>query len=388
MTKMSIRSIREKNAIIDRIIDVFREKDGFLILGHKSPDEDCIASMVAVSLLLSKFTREVSICLSGSVHPHFHYLLNICRYNTISVLGSCGELERSYGAVVVCDTPKPSMIESFDHVKPLMERPGTLIIEIDHHIGGDSEYIGNEGYRLVTEASSTSELVGHLAFKLSAKRDLLERFQIEDLLSRNLVLAILTGIIGDTNMGQFLGSRRERKYYNYFSTVLNRILIAKTVKATNFANIEDIFTELQKHSSKEEKCFDFVMSRKRFTASVGFVLLTDDEMDALRKNYDSDTFISVTRAAANSLAEESGKLGLVVYTEGRGEKALVQFRLRRSHLYRGFDLREVLSRFAIADGGGHEGAIGFRMPGGDIVNIEDFVARLLSGIETVIGMVG
>jgi nanoRNase/pAp phosphatase (c-di-AMP/oligoRNAs hydrolase) len=388
MIKMSIRSNREKNTIIDRIIDAFREKDGFLILGHKSPDEDCIASMVAVSLLLSKFTREVSICLSGSVNPHFHYLLNICRYNAISVLGSCGALERSYGAVVVCDTPKPSMIEQLGHVRPLMESPGTLIIEIDHHIGGDSEYIGNEGYRLVTEASSTSELVGHLAFKLSAKRDLLERFQIEDLLSRNLVLAILTGIIGDTNMGQFLGSRRERKYYKYFSSVLNRILIAKTVKETNFSNIEDIFIELQKHSSKEEKCFDFVMSRKRFSASIGFVLLSDDEMNALGQICDNDTFISVTRAAANTLAEESGKLGLVVYTEGKGDKALVQFRLRRSHLYRGLDLREVLSRFAIADGGGHEGAIGFRMPGRDLVDIEDYVARLLSGIETEIGMAG
>ena len=82
------------------------------------------------------------------------------------------------------DTPKPSMIDSDVAVERLMASAGVLIIEIDHHIGGDSEYIGSEGYRLVTEATSSSELVGQIALKIGKRPELLERYNIQNLISR------------------------------------------------------------------------------------------------------------------------------------------------------------------------------------------------------------
>jgi nanoRNase/pAp phosphatase (c-di-AMP/oligoRNAs hydrolase) len=164
MTKTAIRTIHEKNRVIGDIIDAFVQRDNFLVIGHHNPDEDCIASMVAVSLILSKFYKDTAIFLNSAIHEHFGYLLRICRYNSITLLGSIREIPKFVDTVIVCDTPKRSMIESVDALDPVLKRFGVTVVEIDHHLGGDSEYIGQEGYRLVTEASSTSELVGHIAF--------------------------------------------------------------------------------------------------------------------------------------------------------------------------------------------------------------------------------
>ena len=80
--------------------------------------------------------------------------------------------------VILCDTPKPSMIDASPPVRELLKSPQVLRIEIDHHLAADSAYFGDEGYRLVTEASSASELIGHILLKLQERKDLLERHQV------------------------------------------------------------------------------------------------------------------------------------------------------------------------------------------------------------------
>jgi nanoRNase/pAp phosphatase (c-di-AMP/oligoRNAs hydrolase) len=123
------------------------------------------------------------------------------------------------------------------------------------------------------------------------------------------------------------------------------------------------------------------MKKKMFSRSIGYVLLGQGEVEKLRETCLDDVFVSVTRAAANSLAEESGKLGLVAYCDGDKETGLVQFRLRRSRSYHDFDLRAVLSLFSITNGGGHEGAIGFRVARNSLRDLESYVAALVDGIE-------
>jgi len=55
MNKQAIETIHEKNMIVDNIIRAFQEKNFFLFLGHRNPDEDCIGSMVAFALIVGKF---------------------------------------------------------------------------------------------------------------------------------------------------------------------------------------------------------------------------------------------------------------------------------------------------------------------------------------------
>jgi diguanylate cyclase (GGDEF)-like protein len=382
--KAAIRSIREKNRIIERIISSFTDRRRFLILGHQSPDDDCISSMISTALILRMFYRDTILYLGSNVHDRFKYLLDICRYNSIPLLGPSEAPPSDLDTVILCDTPKPSMIEASPAVREALASPRVLRIEIDHHLAADSGYFGDEGYRFVTEASSASELIGHILLKLEGHKELLERLEVTDLFPRNLVLAILTGIIGDSNMGQYLKSRREKKYYQIFSGMFNDMLSRRTTKKTNFFTMDQVFTELQKLSTHEEGCYSYMMERKKTAGSVSVVTLTAEEMAHLYAECDDDTIISTARVVADKLAEDSGKLGLIAYYDNPERSDLVQFRLRRAGSWKKYDLRGFLTLFSIANGGGHEGAIGFRIPRGEIGDFPAYVEKLVNGIEAAI----
>jgi diguanylate cyclase (GGDEF)-like protein len=384
MVKSAIRSIREKNQIIARIIDAITRRRHFLILGHQSPDDDCIASMISFALILHMFYKDAALHIGSQVHERFKYLLDICRYNSIPILGPDAPIPADIDTVVLCDTPKPSMMEAGPAVRELLKRPDVLRVEIDHHLGSDSGYFGDDGYRFVTEASSASELIGHILLKLEVRGDLLERHQVSELFPRNLVLAILTGIIGDSNMGQYLKSRREKKYYQIFSGMFNEMLSRRTTKKTNFFTMDQVFTELQKLSAVEEGCFNYMMERKKLLGAIAMVALSADEMEPLYASCDDDTIVSAARVIADRLAEESGKLGLMCYYDNPDRSDLVQFRLRRAGGWKKYDLRTFLTIFSIANGGGHEGAIGFRVPRGEIPDFSAYVSRLVEGIAKAI----
>ena len=87
MQKKPIPSIRGKNRVIENIIDDLQNFSSFLILGHHGPDEDCLSSMTAFALLVAKFGGTARLFLGTPVHEHFSFLINICRYNSIEILG-------------------------------------------------------------------------------------------------------------------------------------------------------------------------------------------------------------------------------------------------------------------------------------------------------------
>jgi diguanylate cyclase (GGDEF)-like protein len=382
--KAPIRGLKHKNRIIANIIQAMVDKKRFLVLGHQSPDDDCISSMISFALILHMFYKEAYLYFGGQLHERFHYLLEICRYNSIPILKPGDPSPGSVDAVVLCDTPKPEMVDASPPLRAMIADPGVIRIEIDHHIGGDSGYFGDEGYRLVTEASSASELVGHILLKLQGRQDLLDKHQVTELFPRNLVLAILTGIIGDSNMGQYLKSHREKRYYRVFSTMFNDLLSRRTTKKSNFFTADQLFGELQRLSNNEEGCFSYMMGKKRRSPSVAYVALDPAASAALFANSDEDTVVSTARVVADKLAEESGKLGFVAYSDNPERSELYQFRLRRSGAWKEYDLRNFLTVFSIQNGGGHEGAIGFRVPRAEIPDFEGYVQNIVKGIEAEI----
>jgi len=381
MSKETIKTIKKKNLIINRIIRVITTKNHFLLFGHKNPDGDCIASMVSFALLLVKFDKFPVIYLDGFVPKNLNYLLSICKYNSIKIINSKSKHKNNTEAVISCDTPKRSMLDVNKRISSLLANDDIVKIEIDHHIGGDSDYIGDRPYCLVTAASSTCELIGFLSLKLRNKKDLLKKYLISDPFSRNLVLSILTGIVGDTQKGQYIKSRREQKYYDIFSRMYNSILMTMTVRETNFTNIDQVFKELQHLSEKEEKCYNYINDRQKISESFGYVILNKDDMKLLNREFDEETIITVTKAIANQLAEKSGRIGLICYYDKHPGGDLIQFRMRRSHFFKNFDLRKVLTLFDISNGGGHEGAIGFRFPRREIPDADSYVEKLISGLE-------
>jgi nanoRNase/pAp phosphatase (c-di-AMP/oligoRNAs hydrolase) len=382
LQKHSLGTIAAKNRVINNIIDAFMSRNHFLILGHETPDEDCIASMVAVGLVLSKLNKTVQICTAEELPDHYHYLLQICRYNSIGVnQGDCEGSIDTVDTIIICDTPKPAMLEANSQVQKLLSRKDILKTEIDHHLETDSKFSGNDGYCLVTQASSTCELVGLLACKLSQRPEIREDEIVQDIFSRNMVLSILTGIIGDTQLGKALKSHKERRFYEMFSAMFGRMLTEKTTKKTNFFNMEQIFGELRRLSSKEERFHDYLTERSKSVPGVSFAVLSENESENMHKEYDHDTIIAVARGVADELAEQSGFVSVVGYYDQADSSPLVQFRARRSFDFQDYDLRKVLQRLEIENGGGHEGAIGFRLDRSEIPDFGAYVDKVITTIQ-------
>ena len=366
--KRPITTIKGKNRIIANIIAALDERDSFLIIGHKDPDEDCVASMVAFALLAVKLNKKAGVAFGGPVQDNFQYLLNICRYNAVEIIHE--EPLPSCGALVLVDTPKPSMIDRAERYAAMREDPAILKIELDHHLEADSRYFGDPDYRLVYEASSTCEIISFLAIKLGKNEEMTAKYQITELMSRNLVLAILTGMIGDSRMGRYLKTHRERWFYARFSALFERMLQCQTRSGSgNFSNKEQVFTALVALSYDEEACFRFIISHAEQVGHVKFAVLDGDRSRDLFQTYGNDTTVAVSRAVVDRLAEESGYLGFVGYYDDPAHSSFVQFRLRRSQALTTLDLRDAIARMGITNGGGHPGAVGFRLERDAVANI-------------------
>jgi nanoRNase/pAp phosphatase (c-di-AMP/oligoRNAs hydrolase) len=383
MNKQDISTVAEKNRIVGRISAAITERDSFLLLGHKDPDTDCIASLVAFGLLLCKFRKDVTIYLAAPVMAQFSYLLAICKYNGISVVYGTLRESDPFSTIVVLDTPKPEMIAMNSRIAGLFEDKEILKLEIDHHLAGDAVYAGDPGYCLVTGASSTCELIGYLLLKMSRHP---ERFGNVDLFSRNLALAVLTGIVGDSQMGKYLKTRKERFYYKTFSEIFDRLLVEKTVKnSKNLSSMEAIFDVIKNFSVQERKCFENIMALKNKEKSIYYVCMDEEKSAEFFKRYGEELLVNVSKAAADTLAEDCGKLGLVVYYDDPGVSGFIQFRLRRSAVFIKTDLREVLTGLKIENGGGHPGAVGFRLTKDEVKDITRYTPELVSRIEELVG---
>ncbi|MCL2294209.1 MAG: diguanylate cyclase [Spirochaetes bacterium] len=382
--KRKIPTIAERNRVIDNVIKVIREESNFLLLGHKEPDEDCIASMVAFSILLRKFYKRVSLLLYKEYHHKFPYLIEICKYNRVSILESEKDIVNTFGVTAVLDTPKPAMLEGGTKITDIIADNNIIKIEIDHHLGADSGYIGDSGNCFADEASSTCELIGYLAFKLN-KKNFIRGYDVSDLFSRNFVLALITGMISDSKMGKYLKSARQKKFYNYFSKRYNEMLLRMTnINSNNFSSMDEIFDELKKLSDEEINCYHYFYDRKKSSKHIAYIIIDKNDAYSLYKEFKKQLIPSIARRMADDLSEESGYLSIIAYYDHSDDSDLIQLRMRRSHTFSKIDLREVLKKLKIEDGGGHPGAVGFRVKQEAVPDLKKFAEEIISKVENIL----
>jgi nanoRNase/pAp phosphatase (c-di-AMP/oligoRNAs hydrolase) len=388
LKKTELVSLAEKNRIAQNICGEIRRLDTFILLGHNDPDMDCVASLITAALLLRKAKKEAVIYLPGPAAEHFNYLFAVCKSQGVMVLYGGSDLpafllraERLSGlGLIVLDTPKPAMISLNDAIGKLLADPGVRKIEVDHHLEGDALYAGDEGCRLVSQSSSTCELLCYLGYKLAR----LEGWKTDtDILSRNIYLAVLTGIIGDSNMGRYLKTKRERWYYEAVSDRFHELLGGLVPKSVRVST-EDMFDIIYTFSVQDKRCFDAIMEFSREAKSVYYIALSREDSQGLIDRFGADRMVTVSKVAADTLAERSGRLGLVVYHDDDRESGYVQFRLRRSSIYHGIDLRTVLTALRIDNGGGHPGAVGFRIPKAEMKDFDGRIQEMLEGIEKLL----
>jgi len=311
MSKRVIPKTRDKNQIIANIVEALVRRKGFLLLGHRNPDDDCIASLVAFALLARKFAKPVSIYLGARIHEHFQYLLEIAGTTASRCCtpptschprGYPGAVRHAQARMIAANE------ESWGSFTP-----APAAHRDRHHLGADSEYFGDPA--TPGDRGQLGQRAGgpHPAV-LRRRPALLAQFNIQDLVSRNIVLAVVTGIIGDSRMGVLLKTDREKRAYRTFSTLFNNLLARTTVGESNFS-------DMNRCSRKSRRC-----PRARRTAwtsscsasacrPVSAALPGDRDSARLARAFDADTVIAAARSVADRLAEESGWLGLVCYCD-------------------------------------------------------------------------
>jgi nanoRNase/pAp phosphatase (c-di-AMP/oligoRNAs hydrolase) len=387
-SKTEMVNIARKNQVTHCIIDELLGRDSFLLLGHKDPDADCIASMVAFALLLSRIQKEVTVFLPDPVIEQLDYLLAICKFNDITVIQDYdAKLERDFSVLIILDTPKPSMLMVNERISGLLADPSVRKIELDHHLGADSRYAGDEDYCLVSQASSTCELFGYLCLKFAARQNPQDSDpeKVSNFFSRNIALAILTGIVGDSQMGRYLKTSRERWYYHIFSAVFDSLLKQKTnLGSRNMASMKDIYEVIQNLSKEERECFEEMEKFQQKSPSIYAICVEKEPSEELFHHYGNEVIVNVSKSAADKLSEESGKLGLVAYYDDPVLSDVVQFRLRRSARFTGVDLRAVLAELAITNGGGHPGAVGFRVKKAEVSSLRICAGELMAQVERIL----
>ena len=358
-------TIGARNRVMQNIYTLVKKHRSFLILGHETPDEDCFASTVAGALLLRKFNKHVSIFLECLPPENLKFLSSICKYNKINVYYGTMPPIRFVEVLCILDTPKPEMIAANGCIYNFLHDPTIPKVELDHHFGSDATYIGDPNYCLVLHASSTCEILCRICYKLANHPEIQQRYSIEELYSRNLVLTLLTGMLGDAKMGNYISNSHDKEVFDYFSKHLNLMLRISTHSEGHTKKIESmerLLDVMETTDAETEKAYNDILDRAVYTGQVGSVVLSEDESNAFFKNIEYAQFIGMIKVATNTIAEKAGGVGISAYFDSPDKSNKIQCRIRVSEAMRGINLHPILSHFKITDGGGHPGAIAFRLP--------------------------
>lgn len=372
-------SITEKNKSIWRIINVIMSNRSFLLFGHTFPDEDCVASLTAFSLLLRKFKKKVCIYLESAVQDSLQYLADVISYNGIEFYtDALGQIEKP-DVIFVLDTPKPEMIAADDYGMELLNDESILKVEIDHHFDADAHTVSRAEFSLLLRASSTCEIIALICQKLNQRSEVLQRYGISELYSRNIVLAMLTGMVGDAKTGMYLSAERDKAIFNYFLNKFNNILIEKKhKKSSNIENSSEILNIINSLSTTEHKILNKLLEYSKYEKNIGFVFLDKKSSAELFSVNDHSQLVSVIKTVTNALAENAGLVGISAFYDPDYVSDKVQYRVRASDAGNYLNLLTILLDLKIENGGGHPGAIAFRF------NKKDFSDKKFADMNKMI----
>ena len=135
--------------IDEEILDVLRNRDEFVIVGHVSPDGDCISSQMAMKALLLKMGKRVHLANAG---PFDRSEITHLRADFLPHIDE--ELHKRNPVVIVVDC---STLDRIGHLSN--EIDGLLTVIFDHHSSG--EPFGTHRY-IVPRSVSTTMIIMHL----------------------------------------------------------------------------------------------------------------------------------------------------------------------------------------------------------------------------------
>lgn len=366
-------------------VELIRQAKNILLLTHKNPDGDSLGSILALSMALKKLGKNpVAISLDPtpqflSFLPHQNALQTDLEYSNdlilhldvskvqiknigykqlpaeqkvaIVVSPKAGkfnkediifpELKPNYDLVVILDTPDLARLGPVaDQFSDLFYE--TPVINIDHHPGND--YFGKVNWIDLT-ATSTAEVLVALLESLG---------QGSNLLDADIATCLLTGITTDT--GSFQNANTTPKAFTVAAQLVaaggRQQEIVRHIYKTKPLSTLKLWGQALSHIV-ENKEFNFIYSTLTaadFEAAGAAEPESSGVIDDLLKSADGSRFVML-------LSEKRGGLHVSLRT-----------------LEKGIDLTQIASLF---NGGGHDMAAAFEVPGGSVnKDLDSILAKL------------
>lgn len=382
-------NIAAKNRTIWRIIDLITSNESFLLFGHTFPDEDCIASLTAFGLLLRKFNKKVYICVESKIKRPIEFLGELITYNGIELYtGVLGDIPKP-DIIFVLDTPKPDMIAADKNGLKLLADPTIPKVEIDHHFDADAHTVSKPELSLLLVASSTCEIIAQICYKLNKRPDILQKYGITELYSRNIVLAMLTGMLGDAKAGGYLFKKRDKKIFDYFFNHLNELLVRQRRQDTkNIADAAELLNIINSLSVAEHKILNKILDYSIYDGEIGAIFLDEKASNMIFMLAEYSQIVGVIKTATNAIAENAGLIGISAFYDPKSISNKIQYRVRASSAGNYLNLLTLLLDLKIEDGGGHPGAIAFRVNKANFSDKQfiDFKSTLIQRVRKIIAV--
>ncbi len=324
------------NPQINEALLFLNKHNSFLILGHQSPDGDCVGSMVALCAFLRLIGKK-AFCVYEDPLPQKYSFLNPDEYTVSKELIMMDEV----GAVVSLDCGSPARLagKSYEEIRAAH----LPLLCVDHHQEtpsyGDSNYID-------PSASATGELVYLLLVAANAK------------INREMASALFAAIVADT--GSF-------SFSNTTVAVLETAAYLIECGADPVVVNENLFWT---KSIGEQQLIALIVSRVIFSAggimAASFLTLDDFYTHDAKPTEDNDSLI-------NTLRYLQGVRVAALFKQIDIDKIKVSLRAGRE-----YNVSEIARHFG---GGGHRQAAGFTLQG----NIAEIIEIVSGALVKMVG---
>ncbi|GJL79076.1 MAG: DHH family phosphoesterase [Nitrospinaceae bacterium] len=342
-------------------------------------DPDSVGSMVSLSLYLRMLGKQVYLIISNSLGENLSFMEKMIEYNGIHTLRTPEEIswvKNTVDAVIFCDTANTKLVPFFPFIWEHLLSRAIPVIELDHHFGADSEKLADRGVTLFRKANATTEIIGELLKKLHKKHpDKPHPFN-----QRNIVISLLTGILGDTVGGRVVPNRQS--YVQWVSSLGNKLkrntrwrkpngVRPGDDRKTKFGKPQQILEYLNRLSEEQKNCIKALKERMvvdKEVCSLNLLNSTYSEVQDVCRPYSSPWFAYILFFLLDQIPDTSGKLGLI-YFHGKNadDRDCIYIKMRRASDYSGVDLRTTECQLRAVfggkymGGGGHPGAVSFRI---------------------------
>jgi len=377
---MNVKKPLEDNVWRDNLrnaINIINTSESFLFSGDIDPDS--VGSMLSLSLYLNQLEKKVFLILPEKLGENLDFFEKIIKYNAITIIRNKDQIQAikdEVETVIFCDTANTKLLPYYSYLSKniLVRKP--KVIEIDHHFGADSEELTNYGIKLFRKANANTEIVGKILLAYHEEY----RQGPNPFDQRNIILGLITGLLGDTMGGKVIPFKED---YDYWMGILENSLKNITRwrefdgerktdnRNSKFGDPKQILKYLNRLTDEQEAYLNFLNKRVELKEQIGFLNLlpsTQEEVKNIFKNFNSYWFSDILNFILNSVPEKTGCAGMVVF-EGKnadGEDCFF-IKLRRAIKFSSIDLRSTESILKelfgeqYMGGGGHAGAVSFRI---------------------------